>query len=189
MSLSLKPIARANNTGLNVTMALSATPMLTTVEAKALAKIDFSDHDTFVDALVTAATLWVQKKINRALINQTVIAEWDSVDEWVPLPYAPIVSITSIKTIDNEATETVLVANTGYFLRNNKIKVATHLGLRATYVAGYGAASTNVPGPIKEAIGRIVINLYDRRDDEMESIDKVAFNSMALLDPYINESI
>ena len=194
MSQSIKPVTIVPNLGLNITVALPATPMLTTKEARDFARITHSEDDTLLDAFVEAATMWVQKKLNRALINQTVIAEWDSVGTWVPLPYAAKVSatsITSIITIDDEGTTTTLVLNSDYHIRNNKIRVSTALGLRATYVAGYGTASSDVPSPIKVAIRRIVTGLYDRRDDESsgedsQGIDKLGFNSLALLQPYIN---
>lgn len=189
--LSIKPKTRVDNLGLAVTVALPATPVLTTADAKTAMRVDFSEDDTFIDALIESATLYVQKILNRALISQTVIAEWDSVGYIVPLPYVAKESITSVSAvvvIDEEATETALVLNTGYTVRNGKLKVNTPLGLRATYTAGYGTASTDVPRPIINAIERIVLGLYDRRDDEVLSnnIDQLAMNSMVLLEPYKN---
>jgi uncharacterized phiE125 gp8 family phage protein len=189
--LSIKPVTRKDNVGLSVTVALPATPVLTTADAKTAMRVDFSEDETFINALIESATLYVQKILNRALISQTVIAEWDSVGADVPLPYVAKESITSVSavvTIDDEGTETALVLNTGYFVRNGKLKVGTNLGLRATYTAGYGAASTDVPRPIITAIERIVLGLYDRRDDEIleNNIDQLAMNSMVLLSPYIN---
>ena len=189
--LSIKPVTRKDNLGLSVTVSLPATAVVTTADAKKHLRVDFSEDDDFIDALVSSATLYVQKILNRALISQTVIAEWDSVGADVPLPYVAKESITSVSevlTIDDEATETALVLNTGYFVRNGKLKVGTNLGLRATYTAGYGTVSTDVPLPIITAIKRIVQGLYDRRDDEIleNNIDQLAFNSMTLLSPYVN---
>ena len=188
MSVSIKPVMNEPNLGLNVTLSLPATPVLTTAEAKKALRVDFSEDDDFIDALVESATLHVQKVLNRALISQTVIAEWDSVGYEVSLPYAPVISMTSLVTVDDEGTETELVLNTGYTMRNNKIKVNTGIGLKATYLAGYGATSSDVPAPIKRAIERIVISLYDRRDDEVleTNVEGLEFSSMVLLQPYIN---
>ncbi len=194
MNLSIKPVLNIPNLGLNVTVAIPGVPMLTTAEAKLHTRIDFPEDDDLVNAFIKAATELVQKWINRALITQTVIAEWDSVGYSVPLPYIGKESETSISavvTIDDEGTETTLVLNTGYHIRNGKIKVQTALGLRVTYTAGYGDASTDVPAPIKEAIKRIVTNLYDRRDDEVEetNVEQLLFGTKALLLPYINERL
>lgn len=189
-TLSIKPSSRLPNIGLNLTVSLPATPVLTTAEAKTYARIDFSEDDTLIDALIESATLWVQKILNRALINQTVIAEWDSVGYEVRLPYGEVSAISSIVTVDDEGTETALTLNSGYFLRNNIIKVSTPLGLKVTYTAGYGAASSDVPRPIRTAIERIVLGLYDRRDDEIieNNVDQLEFNAMSLLRPYINHN-
>ena len=187
-SLSIKPLIRVSNLGLKITPAAIVTPMLTTGEAKSAARIDFSDDDTFIDALVEAATLWAENYLNRGLITRSFTCEWDSVGAEVPLPLQPVVSITSVKVVNEENTKTALTLNSGYFLRNGTIKVSTPLGLEVIYTCGYGAASSNVPSPIKRAIERIVIGLYDRRDDEMDAtnIDQLALNSVALLNPYIN---
>ena len=192
--LSIKPKTRISNLGLNLTVTLPSTPVVlkTDVFGKDYARIDFTDTDDLYNALVEAATLYVQKILNRALITQTLTAEWDSVGYEVPLPYyVPGASITSLKTVNDEGTKTALTQNSNYYFRNGILKVGTSLGLEAIYTSGYGAASSDVPQPIKLAIGRIVLGLYDRRDDEiMESnIDQLAMNSMTLLAPYINHDI
>jgi uncharacterized phiE125 gp8 family phage protein len=188
---SLKPVTNIPNLGLNITVATPATAMLTAAEAKTHTRIDFSEDDTLVDSFILSATLWVQKLLNRALITQTVIAEWSSVGYDVPLPYAPVSSITTVQTVSDDGTLTALTLNSGYHVRNGIIKVQTSLGLRVTYQAGYGAASTDVPAPIKTAIKRLVNNMYDRRDDEVfeTNIDQISFGTSALLHPYLNERI
>jgi uncharacterized phiE125 gp8 family phage protein len=190
MSQSIKAPTSYSSQGLNVTLSLPATPVILKTDdfGKGHARIDFSEDDDLFDALVESATLWVQKKLNRALISQTVVAEWDAVSYEVVLPYAPISAITSVVTVADDGTETALTLNIGYTFRNGVIRVNTSLGLKVTYVAGYGPASSDVPSTIKNVIGRIVLSLYDRRDDEVEetNIEQLAFNSMALLQPYIN---
>jgi uncharacterized phiE125 gp8 family phage protein len=190
-NLSIKPVTRVDNLGLNITVSLPGTAAVSTADAKKYMRVDFSEDDDFIDALISSTTEFVQKILNRALISQTVIAEWDSVGYNVPLPYIGKESITVVSevlTIDNDGTETELTLNSGYSIRNGKIKVATGLGLRATYTAGFGTASTDIPAPIITAIKRIVLGLYDRRDDEImeNNIDQLALNSVELLRPYIN---
>ena len=187
--MDLKPeVTKTHNLGLDVLLALPATPVVTTADQKVETKIDFTADDTLLATYIEVATLYVQKKIGRALINQTVVAEWDSVGGVVPLPYIPVSEITSVKTVAENGDLTILELNAGYSIRNNKIRVSTGLGLRVTYIAGYGAASTNVPTPLIQAVKRITTSLYDNRNDEMmeTNIDQLAFNSMALIQPYIN---
>ena len=184
----MRPNTRRANTGLNVTMTLPATPVITTAEAKTALRVDFNDDDDFIDALIESATLYFQKKLNRAFISQTVIAEWDQVGYEVPLPYAPVSAVSEVAVVDYDGTTTALTSGTGYTLRNGVVRVNTNLGLKVTYTAGYGATSATVPQPIRTAIERMVINLYDRRDDTVENtnIEEIAMNSLALVQPYMN---
>lgn len=188
MNLSIKPQTREANKGLNITWSLPATPVLTTAQAKTACRIDFNTDDDFVDALVQAGTLMVQQIASRALINQTVVAEWDSVGYEVPLPVGPAPSsVTKVETVADNGTLTELTLNSGYTLRNGVIRVNTTLGLRVTYTAGYGAASTNVPRPLITAVERLVLALYDRRDDEVleTNVEQLELNTRALIAPYI----
>ena len=188
MSLSIKPITQIPNKGLKATFTLPATPVVTTADAKAYCRVDFSEDDDLIDALVSSSTHWVQNKLNRCLINQTVVAEWDSVGYEVPLPFIPVGTISEVVTVNDEGTEGTLVLNTGYYKRNDLIKVSTPLGLKVTYTSGYGTASTDVPAPIITAIKRMTLALYDRRDDEVQetNIEQIEINLMALIQPYIN---
>ena len=188
MSQSIKAPTSYSSEGLNVTLSLPSTPVLTTAEAKKALRVDFSEDDDFIDALVSAATEMAQKILNRALISQTVVAEWDAVSYEVVLPYAPVSGITSVVTVADNGTETALTLNSGYTFRNGTIRVNTSLGLKVTYTAGYGATSADVPQPIRTAIERMVIGLYDRRDDEVleTNVEQLELNAKALLQPYIN---
>ena len=185
---SIKAPTSYSPKGLQLTMSLPATPVLTTAQAKTALRVDFSEDDDFIDALVQGATEMAQKILNRALITQTVIAEWDAVDYETILPYAPVQSITSVKTVADSGTETALTVNEGYTFRNGVVRCNTSLGLKVTYVAGYGDASTDVPPLIVRAIERMVISMYDRRDDEVleTNVEQVAFDARAMLQPFIN---
>jgi len=162
--------------------------VVTTADAKAYCRVDFSEDDDLIFALVSSSTHWVQNKLNRCLINQTVVAEWDSVGYEVPLPFIPVGTISEVVTVNDEGTEGTLVLNTGYYKRNDLLKVSTPLGLKVTYTSGYGTASTDVPAPIITAIKRMTLALFDRRDDEVQetNIEQIEINLMALIQPYIN---
>ena len=62
-SRSMKPVTRRANTGLNLTMSLPATQVVTTADAKTALRVDFNDDDDFIDALIESATLYFQKKL------------------------------------------------------------------------------------------------------------------------------
>ena len=193
-SLSIKPTTTTGNYGLQTSISLPASRVVSTSDVKKAMRVDFSEDDDFIESLIESATLHVMKLINRALISPTsIVAEWDSVGSDVPLPYytVGVTNISSVKVVSAENVETELTLNTGYFFRNGVITVSTDLGLKVTYDVGYGVTSATVPRPIRTAIERIVLGLYDRRDDEIleTNIDQLALNSMSLLNPYINHKV
>ena len=105
-----------------------------------------------------------------------------------------VATFTSVSTVAEDGTVTALTVNEGYTYRNGVVKLSTALGLKIVYTSTYGAAGDNsatkiaaVPSPIKTAIKRLTLGLYDRRDDELleTNLDELGFGSMALLSPYI----
>ncbi len=111
---------------------------ITTTEAKAFLRVDDSDEDSLIDALIKSARKYTENFIDKALITQTWVmwmdgfprtrnrgsAEpwWDGVREGaisslhnkvlreIFIPKAPLQSITSVITIDPEDAETTFSA-------------------------------------------------------------------------------
>jgi len=186
--------------------AAPATPVVTAADAKAFMRVDYSTDDSYISALVTTATKWVEEYLNRALITQTLIAYYTQYAGVVYLPNAPVQSVTTVEQIAQDATATVLTAAQDYYIKGVQDKYLefagnTYLpsghsvsdtladyGLKVTYVAGYGDASTDVPEPIIEAVKRLVMYLYDNRDEVVigAALTKMPLGLTALLDPYKN---
>jgi len=154
-----------------------ATEPISSTEAKLHLRVDVTDDDTLITALITAARQLVEEETWRALVTQT----WDYVaDDWpagdaIRLPRPPIQSVTSITYLDDAgATQTMAAAN--YIVDTYQGRVVLAEGaewpdgelypasaVRVRYVAGYGAAST-VPAPIKAAMLLLVGHLYENRE-------------------------
>lgn len=123
-----------------------ATEPLTTAQAKAHLRVDGSDEDTLIDALIKTARKFVENYTGRALITQTWIlwldrieekagAEpwWDGVREGpasllypevsreVLIPKAPLQSVTSITTFAPDDTDTEFAAS-NYFVDSKSTK-------------------------------------------------------------------
>lgn len=121
------------------TVAPAVEPV-TLAEAKAHCKIDASDEDAYITALITAAREMVCTLTGRSLINETWTATldawpavdalhdwWDGVREgpisqlaasYVELTKAPNVAITSVNLLDEDNAATLWAA-TGYYLVDN----------------------------------------------------------------------
>jgi hypothetical protein len=120
-------------------------------EAKAFARIDGSDEDALVSALIAAARLHVESLTGRALVTQT----WRLVLKCVsgllvPLPVVPAIALVG--------------APEGAVLQGDAVLLASRVDeLTIDYTAGYGDAA-DVPQDLKQAVLTLVAYWYEHRD-------------------------
>ena len=175
-------------------------PPVSLAEAKAHLRVDFTDDDTLISALVDAATAHIDGHtgiLARALVTQTWrqdFCDWPG-DRVLRLPLAPVASVQSVKYFDAANAEITVDAIGNYALledaRGPYIKFTSDFAAPAlfderddrigvTFVAGYGGAA-EVPAAIRAAVLLIVGDLYKNRD-----AGEVAPNAAAtaLLTPY-----
>jgi uncharacterized phiE125 gp8 family phage protein len=164
----------------SVTTAPSVEPV-TAAEVKLFSKIDFSDDDTLLTIQIKSARQMVEKYLNKTLIDTTLKAYYTNYNQRVWLPYGPHQSVTSV-TRKRRNESTTLTVNTDYYLLGDTVKYldleptgiinppglsrdeqALGWDLEVVFVAGYGAASTDIPQPIKEAILKTIETNYDMR--------------------------
>lgn len=154
---------------------------VTLTEAKLHLRVDTdcTDEDTLITALITAAREAAENYTGLALINQTWEYTCDEFpDDDLALRPAPLSSITSITYVDTGGTTQTLSGVTVYTADTYTIPGAATLrygqtwpavrdinnSITVTYVAGFGAAATNVPGPIKAAILLLIGHLFEHRE-------------------------
>lgn len=152
---------------------------ITLTEAKAHLRVDFTDDDGYITALITAARMITEERTNRALITQT----WDYVLDCFPpnliikLPKAKLQSVTSIDYTDmNGVTSTFDSAN--YIVDADSVPGRISLGynklwpttilqpisaVNIRFVAGYGNAAT-VPQPLIQAMYYLISQWYEQRE-------------------------
>ncbi len=140
---------------------------LSLVETKAYLRVTDSAEDSLITELIAAARRIAEQHIRKSLVTQTWTMSFDCyAPSRVSLLRGPVQSISSVKIIGKDASETVM-ATTSYYLNAGKdilIFNASPVGhmVAITYVAGYGAASA-VPQPIKQAMLSHIGALYDGR--------------------------
>lgn len=104
-------------------------------EAKAHLRVDFSDDDTLISALIDAATAHIDGYtgiLARALVTQTWrqdFCDWPG-DRVLRLPLAPVASVESVKYFDAANVETT-VSNPGT-TRCSKMRAAPTSSSRPT---------------------------------------------------------
>ena len=174
---------------------------VTLTEAKNYMKVDYTNDATLIeDVLIPSARQMVEKMINKALITQTLKAYYTSFGEVVDLPYAPVQSVSSVKRIQQNTT-TTLTADSDYYVQglDEKFLLITSpynsppgyspsdtlkgAELLVEYVAGYGAAASDVPASIKEAIRKIVAFNYENRNEDEAGLE-IPSSAKNLLNKY-----
>ena len=187
-----------------VTVEPSIEPV-TLTEVKEHLRITASNEDDLIDTYIEAARRMAEEITGRKFITQTIVGYVDTLGSgsvqgnwwtgtrtgtyfthilngkaFIELDWTPCSSITSVYTVDDDATET-LYASSNYYLENydNDMPARIRLvenaaiptGLRhenavkVTYVAGYGATAATVPMSIRNAIKMMTAELYNKRGD------------------------
>lgn len=183
---------------IEVTTAPSVVPV-TTAQIRTHVNQNHTDDDTYLDALVAAATRHVQKYTGLYLITQTLTIRYDefpSSNGQIVLPLAPVSAINSVKYLDQTGTEQTLSAT----LYDEDLKslppriypayaevwpVAQCIqnAVRIEVVAGYGAAGSDCPASLIHAIKLLAGHWYRNREAVVDrQVYKLPSAVEALLD-------
>ncbi len=141
-----------------------------------------NDEDT-LSSLITSARQHWENVLNRAFITQTWYYYPDEFpdDDFIELPFAPLQSVNGITytlsgdattylntfsssdySVDTDSEPGRIVLNYGKSWPSGSL--ATKNPIRIEFVAGYGAAASNVPAIIKTWIKALTAKFYDTRE-------------------------
>lgn len=136
-----------------------------------------SAHDAHLNALIGAATEHVEQYTRRSLITQTWRLTLDAFPCEIILPRPPVQSVNSITYVDDDgATQTLSSSLYQVCLESSPARIVPAYNevwptvrnipeaVQVTYVAGYGAASTNVPEQFKQVILLLVGHWFEHRE-------------------------
>jgi uncharacterized phiE125 gp8 family phage protein len=137
-------------------------------EAKAHLRLDTSDEDDLVGALIAAARVAVETEIRRVLIAQSwraIVEAWP--DDGLILPVVPVISVEEVRAVDADGVATVLDAE-DYELDPADFSVtldpvAGTARYEIDFTAGYGTSGIDVPQPLRQAIRLLVTHWYEHR--------------------------
>ena len=151
---------------------------ITLAEAKEHLRVDFSDEDDYITALITTARKYCESYTNRVFITQTWRQNIDYFPRVIQLKVNPIISLTSLKYYDTAENQQTITDNSNNFQKDFNSDVGSlHEGLVNAFpsvgdtinpieiitVCGYGAAA-DVPMNIKHAMKIMVSHLYENRE-------------------------
>lgn len=145
------------------------TEPVTLAEAKLWCKIDLSDDDSVITALITAARQQLEAYTNTGFISRTVIAQIDNPNGSFTLPYGPVTDTPTAKDGEGVAIDTVRYQYDMLDVPRGRSTV--------TYTGGF----VTLPGNYRTALLSQILFLYENRGDvegsggtRMTSISPVA---------------
>lgn len=154
---------------------------ITLAEAKLQCRVDSTDDDALITAMITAATEMAEQETGRAIMQQTWDLTLDAFPEAFELTKVPVRSITSVTYIDG-AGVTQTVPSTDYTVDiaddNGPAFVVPAYGtswptprdeinaVSVRFVAGYLNAAS-VPESLKHWIKMQVSAMYENRSTEL----------------------
>ncbi len=152
---------------------------VTLAAAKAHLRVDITDDDDLIGALITAARVLVEVSTRRVLITQRWRLTYDCwpPDGLVELRMTPIQSVDSVMTYDATGVATPLTS-AAYQVDLASVPARLLLtipvetvrpgrplsGIEIDVTAGYGLSGLAVPQPLQLAMMMLVARWYETRD-------------------------
>lgn len=153
-------------------------PVVSTAEARAHVQQNHTDDDTYLDALVKAATIQAKKITGLSLITESLTIRFDRFPgRIVKLPAGPIQTFSSIAYLDGAGVSQTLSASlyaTDLYSKIPRVFPAASQNWPGTQcmpnavtmavIAGYGDDGEDVPEGIRHAIKLMVGHWYRNRE-------------------------
>jgi len=166
-------------------------------EAKAFLRVETSDDDDVITALVAGSRIHVEAQTRRALITQS----WRiSADNWpldgrLAVRPAPLQSLDAVRVHD--AGGVARAIDTSAFVLDLAASVVAFApwalpppgrivaGIEIDVTVGYGGAASDVPEPLRQAIRLLTAHWYENRGlVAAGTVSPLPVNIAALIAPY-----
>jgi len=168
-------------------------------EAKSHLKVDTTADDTYIESIIKAATQLSEEYTNRFFIDTVIEQTCSSFADLQTLFKSKVSSVVTVRYYDNDNSLQTLNPTIYNALLNyepSQIQLADgqsfpsitkrNDAVVARYTVGYGAAASDVPDVIKQAILLTIGNFYQNRNSVV--IGRIAtelpMNVKWLLDTY-----
>lgn len=156
-----------------VTFSSQGASPVSLADAKSWMRVSGTADDTVITDLISDVTDELMRITNSSLISQTITAVYNKYGREINLPYSPVATITSVKTL-NEGVETTLTTD-DYYLQGDTLfmKKLENVGLEVVYTsAGF------FPNGLRNAFKQCLLTSYnDREDNVLGNVAKVPNNS------------
>jgi len=175
---------------------------LTLAEVKAHCRVDSVDDDLLLDGLIDAAVTMLDGHrgiLGRCLIEQTWELYYDEFPSGdLQIPLGDVRAIESVEYVDMTSGlyvewnvsnyETDLISQPSWIVPiiGWPSHMTTTNAMRVTFVAGFGAAASDVPMAIRQAMLMLIGHWYENREATISGVTSmpVPFAVEALLAPF-----
>jgi uncharacterized phiE125 gp8 family phage protein len=144
-------------------------------EAKAYLRVETSDDDDVIGALIAGSRIHVEAQTRRALITQSwrIAADCWPEDGRLTIIPAPLQTLSAVRVYDFDGLAHDV--DTQAFVLDRGASVLAFApwavpapgrivaGIELDVTVGYGAASADVPEPLRQAIRLLVAHWYENR--------------------------
>lgn len=171
-----------------------------TLEAmKAYLRLDGTDEDDLVSALIVAGRLTVERKARLSLLEQSWrlrFASWPA-DRVLPLPVFPVMGVEAVRLVASAGPAQVLapdlyrldqVGDPARLLVDPAAPEPSGRGaaIEVDVVCGFGSSPAAVPEPLRLAIRRMVAHWFEHRgDDGPPAGPALPLDALALIGPFV----
>lgn len=181
---TISDIPMTHAKGLELTIASPIIDAATLTMAKNHYKINHDNDDDAIKRNLRTAVSQIEAYTNRTIVERQITARWKRTPYNITLPRPPHGSISSVKSIDDDGTETTLTLNTDYYVVGNKVKLLSGVNsvsasLEVIYTAGYGKDYDTIPEWATDAVIFQLGVLYSNFDTAMGTR---VYNDKARLD-------
>lgn len=167
---------------------------VTLAEAKAHLRVDVSDEDALITALISSASEYVEKISGMSTtprVLEAMLARWPT-SKWLRLPYPPVVAVTYVRytadgtQVDMPTDQYAISADrTGIWAREwprAELSDAVEYPITIRYTAG----DADTPAPLRHAILLLIGYWYEQREAAVSGhvSREIALGVDALIAPY-----
>lgn len=150
-------------------------------ETKTFLSVNNDVHDDLITGFILSATKDIESYCGVSIAEQTITAYWRNVVDYVILPQQPILTISSVKSIEPDGTETTLTSS-DYYIYGQDEKILSFQSsvlnqLQVIYTAGYSDAYSTLPQNMKDAVKWQTKLYYNNRStgqDDFVAIDEAS---------------
>lgn len=140
-------------------------------------RVDASDEDTYIGALIKAAIEWCERFTKRSFVQTTWQLQLDQFATLIELPRPPLISVDQVDYVDTSGVSQTLASSVyqvdtkaepgrlceayGQTWPTTRDQIAA---VTITYKAGYGATAASVPDAIVHAVKLLVAHWFESRE-------------------------